>query len=123
MIQGADQNVSFLCRRSLVCCSCVCRGWRDAAHEDRLWSKHLEHEYFRPVLVAYSAAKLPTGWQDPSLAASTAAAAAGISVLGLLQPSNDSCSSTALNVEQRCLQESPTAPQLLKDLFAAGRVR
>lgn len=122
--QDAHQHVSNCCscRRSLVACACVCRNWLEAAHEDRLWLNHLEHEYFRPILVAYSAAHLPAGWQDPSLAASTAAAAAGVSVMGLLQPFNESCSSTSLTVEQRHLQDSSRAPHLLKNLFAAGRV-
>lgn len=110
------------CRRSLVSCSCVCRNWSKAAHDERLWLTQLKVEHYRPVMAAYSAAHMPAGWQDPSLAASTAAAAAGVSILGLLQRSNGSCNSTSSTEDQGRLQDSIRASQLLQDLFAAGKV-
>jgi len=69
-------HVLLLYRRALCCCAAVCRFWQEVADEDALWHQVILTEFYRPNLLAYTAAWLPAGWPDAEGSAVLAVAAA-----------------------------------------------
>jgi hypothetical protein len=100
-----------------------------------MWHNHVTQEYFRPSLLAYSAAHLPAGWKHTAAArhaAITAAAAAHASLLQGSQPIEEGHAGSMQQQQAAASAEAsaagqpvgPTsnAPGVLKSLFSAGLV-
>lgn len=103
------------CRRSTAICAAVCHSWHSVAEEDCLWQRHICYEFFRPGLLAYSAAYLG-GWKQPEsgcTAGTGGATAAAAASKILLHATHQGPEATAHHQPQH---------GLLKQLFSVGLV-
>jgi hypothetical protein len=126
-----------MCRRSVCSCACVCSSWHDLAADNSVWHNHITQEYFRPSLLAYSAAHLAVGWKDTAetqYAATTAAVdschvAAHASLSKGSRPVKEGHAGSIQQQQQAAAiagamaLSTSNAPGVLKSLFSAGMVR